>query len=100
MFPLVFVIHPHRVGFRWAIYWASPEFAYQEPFKRCVNAGWCATRQDADLEGQTALYTVLNFVRMIGLACPVSSVDWVDDPIGDTDIDLVEMSDTILQLGG
>lgn len=101
--PLLFVLHPHLDGWRWAIMTATVEQLIEEPTRRCVNAKWCATREEADERGQDALYSILSFTSRLSppIGCPVSNVALDYDPIpaGHVPGDAVQVSPQVLQIG-
>lgn len=104
MYPLVFLLHPHLHGWRWAIYWANRDRVLAEPLSRCVNAGFEPDQRSADLHGQDCLYTLLNFGQLTKVAqsIPVDAVTLDYDPIPPSALGLeaVQVSPNILQLGG
>ena len=79
--PLLFVLHPHLEGWRWAIMVATVEELLMEPRSRCVNAGYADTRQEADEIGQIGLYSILSFGDRVGIRIPVSNVSLDHDPL-------------------
>lgn len=99
--PLLFVLHPHKDGWRWAVMTATVDELLLEPTRRCVNAKWCATRDEADEHGQDALYSILSFASTIQVACPVSNVSLDYDPIPADFVpgDAVQVSPQVLQIG-
>lgn len=97
---LVFMLHPHRWGWRWAIYWASPEQAEAEPLERCVNAGFEADKDEADRRGQDCLYTVLSWMgRTKRRVPPVVPVTLDSDPLPDVPMEFVQVTDQVVQMG-
>ena len=102
--PLLFVLHPHLGGWRWAIMRATLEELLAEPTRRCVNAGREDTREAADTIGQYGLYSILSFAAGIGVTCPVSNVSLDYDPIPEptpaSTGDAVEVTSQVLQIGG
>ena len=86
MVPLLFLIHPHRHGYRWAIMRATEAEMLAEPTSRCVNAGFSDTAEHADQVGQLALYTVLSFAQQIGIGCNVTPVTLDHDPLPDESV--------------
>ena len=103
VFPLLFVLHPHLGGWRWAIMSATVEELLAEPTRRCVNAKWCATRDEADERGQDALYSILSFASRLEpqVVTPVSNVSLDHDPIPVAFVpgDAVQVSPQVLQIG-
>lgn len=102
--PLLFVLHPHLDGWRWAIMRATVAELMAEPTRRCINAGGEDTREYADTIGQYGLYSILSFASSIGIECPVQNVSLDYDPIPEpkaaTEGDAVEISPQVLQIGG
>lgn len=88
---LLFVLHPHQNGWRWAIMRANVAELMAEPTQRCINAahvpdgsvldGLTDTKTIADKIGQHALYTLLHFGHLCGVNFPVESVTLDYDPI-------------------
>lgn len=73
MFPLLFVLHPHQHGWRWAIYHVSERDMLANPRAGCVNAGFQLSRHEADDIGQQCLYTLLSFGSKLGHKLPVKA---------------------------
>jgi hypothetical protein len=99
---LLFVLHPHLYGWRWAVMRATEAELLAEPTRRCVNAGFAVDRADADDRGQLALYTVLAFAASLNLSCPVTAVELDHDPltVDETQLVAVQVTDSVLQIGG
>ena len=102
MLSLLFVLHPHLYGWRWAIMRATEAQLVAEPTRRCVNAGFSVDRADADDRGQLALYTVLAFAASLNLSCPVTAIELDYDPLpfDETQLEMVQVSASVLQMGG
>jgi hypothetical protein len=99
---LLFVLHPHLYGWRWAVMRATKTELLAEPTRRCVNAGFASDKADADDRGQLALYTVLAFAASLNLSCPVTAVELDHDPltVDETRLEVVQVTDSVLQIGG
>jgi hypothetical protein len=82
MLTLTFVLHPWTdpEGWRWACYLSTPDEAAASPLSNCVNAGWEPTRLDADLLGQTVLYSLMVLLMRLHIPHRVEPVDWATDP--------------------
>lgn len=81
MIPLLFVLHRHKHGYRWALMRATEAELLAEPTKRCVNAGFSDTLEHADMVGQIALYSVLSFAASVGMTCKVTPLTLDHDPL-------------------
>ena len=81
MIPLLFVLHPHKHGYRWALMRATEDELLAEPTRRCVNAGFSDTLEHADIVGQIALYSVLSFAATVGMSCKVTALTLGHDPL-------------------
>ena len=101
--PLLFVLHPHLHGCRWAIMRATVEELIARPTVGCINAGFGDTKEAADQLGQLALYSILSFASTIQVQCPVSNVSLDYDPVPDpremSTADAVQVSPQVLQIG-
>jgi hypothetical protein len=83
---IILVTHPidhHRhptvpPGWRWAVMAGTLDY---EDMGRCANAGWCPTRQEAQMEGEMVAVTAVKAARMFGLALGYRSVELDHDPI-------------------
>jgi hypothetical protein len=98
---LVFLLHPHQHGWRWAIYWAKPDNVTDRPLEQCVNAGFEATRDEADRRGQDCLYTVLAFMARTGRPVPkVEPITLDSDPLPPAaQLSAVQVADNVVQIG-
>jgi len=102
---VLFVLHPHLHGWRWAIMFATVEQLLTEPALRCVNAKFCNTLEEADEHGQNCLYSILAFnQRMGGPPINVSNVSLDYDPIPKprayTNDEAIQVGPQVLQIGG
>ncbi len=101
---LLFVLHPHLNGWRWAIMTATVDELLNEPSQRCVNAGREETREAADTFGQSSLYTLLSFAQRVGVQVNVSVVSLDADPfphpMAANPGDAVQVTPQLLQIGG
>ncbi len=72
----VYVLHPldGDAGWRWAVYIGV------ELLEFCVNSGGRPTRLEADLDGQTVLYSLLNLMHIVGGQTSVVNVEHDHDP--------------------
>lgn len=102
--PLLFVLHPHLGGWRWAIMSATVDELLTEPGQRCINAGREDTREAADTFGQSSLYSILTFAHRVGVQCQVSTVSLDADPFPAPAAadpgEAVQVTDQLLQIGG
>jgi hypothetical protein len=79
MFPLLFVLHPHQHGWRWAIYRVPEQEMLANPRAGCINAGFELTKDEANLRGQDCLASVTQFAAAIGVAAPVTPFTYNTD---------------------
>jgi hypothetical protein len=89
-----YVLHPCADGrWRWAIHMKQPTPV--TPLDGSLNAGSADTRQAADLEGQTVLYTLLTFcTRVLRMARPTTvPVEWDLDPFAGRSLHAVDTPD-------
>lgn len=100
MFPLLFVLHPHQHGWRWAIYRVDERTMLANPRAGCVNAGFQRTKQEADDIGQQCLYTLLSFVSLLGHNAPVTARTY-DTDLTPPDVPLTahQGSNNFVQMG-
>lgn len=79
MFPLLFVLHPHQHGWRWAIYRVPEAEMLDNPRAGCINSGHCGTKDAANLYGQDCLATLTQFAAAIGVATQVIPLTYNTD---------------------
>ena len=78
--PIDVKAHPTQPpGFRWAVMvGVGPD----DDLDRCVNAGWCPTRQSAEAEGDQNAATAARVLQLAGLPGRYGGVRHTDhDPI-------------------
>lgn len=97
--PLLFVLHPHRWGWRWGIYRATVDQFRANPLARCVNAGFRLTQPDADDEGQKCLYTLLAFAEQLHLQVTTISLTLDRDPLPVVELVARQAASNIVQIG-
>lgn len=81
---LTFVLHPTDQpgpGWRWAVHQTREARVRQNPLRQCVRAGWAATRQQADLDGQETLYACMTLIGFLGGNPDVDVLELDHDPL-------------------
>lgn len=79
---LTLLLHPHDTppGWRWAVQATNPRMAALDPTVAIVQAGWCATRNEADHVGQLVLYSCGSLLDVLGVAKVMAPAELDHDP--------------------
>lgn len=100
MIRLLFVLHPHQHGWRWAIYHVSERDMLANPRSGCINSGFQLSQPAADDIGQQCLYTLLGFISKTGGRHHVTARTYDTDLTPpDVQLQALQVSDNILQMG-
>ena len=97
---LPLLLHPHTepAGWRWAVQATSPRMATTDPTVAIVNAGWCATRQEADHVGQLVLYSCGSLFDLLGVAKEMGPAELDHDPFAGRSLVAEQRSPTTVVL--
>ncbi len=97
--PLLFILHPQRDGWRWAVHHAWESQVNDHPLHGCINAGWCQTLDQADAVGQLVLYSAMNWFRLAGLTVEVVNLRPSVDIVDGLDVELLNVTDQLIVMG-
>ena len=99
MAPLIYMLHRHRGGWRWAVHHAWESQVNDNPLAGCINAGWAETEEAADELGQVVLYSMLKWFHLAGLKATVVNLRPETDPVAHLQVVPVDVNDLVVEMG-